>query len=193
MGVKCGRQMYCCIDVDLSHKSNNTQDPNNQNTQRFINKNEKKPNTKKKDSIYNVNAFARKFLKLESKMFRNSIKNISNITPPIINNALKFNNEIDQLTIIKNAKKTESDINMIENIFSKNYFLKSLNDKDKENIMSEIRLAKISSNRLIIKEGFPGRFFYIIRKGLVEVIKNSKILKQLNKGEEFGEYALLNN
>ena len=37
MGVKCGRQMYCCLEVDLSHKSNNTQDPNNQNTQRFIN------------------------------------------------------------------------------------------------------------------------------------------------------------
>ncbi len=185
--------MYCCLEVDLSHKSNNTQDPNNQNTQRFINTNDKKVITKKKDSIYNVNAFAKKFMKLEAKMFRNSIKNISNITPPIISNALKFNNEIDQLTLIKNAKKTESDINMIYNIFSKNYFLKSLNNKDKEDIMSEIRLAKISSNRLIIKEGFPGRFFYIIRKGLVEVIKNSKILKQLNKGEGFGEFALLNN
>ena len=74
-------------------------------------------------------------MKLEAKMFRNSIKNISNITPPIISNALKFNNEIDQLTIIKNAKKNESDINMIYNIFSKNYFLKSLNNKDKEDII----------------------------------------------------------
>ena len=105
MGVKCGRQMNCCLEVDLSHKSNNTQDPNNQNTQRFINTNDKKVITKKKDSIYNVNAFAKKFMKLEAKMFRNSIKNISNITPPIISNALKFNNEIDQLTLIKNAKK----------------------------------------------------------------------------------------
>ena len=192
MGVKCGRQMNCCLEVDLSHKSNNNiQDPYNQNTQRFLN--DKNIITKKKDSIYNVNAFAKKFMKLEAKMFRNSIKNISNITPPIISNALKFNNEIDQLTIIKNAKKNESDINMIYNIFSKNYFLKSLNNKDKEDIISEIHLAKITSNRLIIKEGFPGRFFYIIRKGLVEVIKNSKILKQLNKGEGFGEFALLNN
>ena len=48
MGVKCGRQMYCCLEVDLSHKSNNTQDPNNQNTQRFINTNDKKVITKKK-------------------------------------------------------------------------------------------------------------------------------------------------
>jgi len=192
MGVKCGRQMNCCLEVDLSHKSNNNiQDPYNQNTQRFLN--DKNIITKKKDSIYNVNAFAKKFMKLEAKMFRNSIKNISNITPPIISNALKFNNEIDQLTIIKNAKKNESDINMIYNIFSKNYFLKSLNNKDKEDIISEIHLAKITSNRLIIKEGFPGRFFYIIRKGLVEVIKNNIVLKQLNKGEGFGEFALLNN
>ena len=41
--------------------------------------------------------------------------------------------------------------------------------------MREIRLAKITSNRFIIKEGYKGRFFYIIRKGLVEVIKNNTI------------------
>ena len=47
MGVKCGRQMNCCLEVDLSHKSNNNiQDPYNQNTQRFLN--DKNIITKKK-------------------------------------------------------------------------------------------------------------------------------------------------
>ena len=60
-----GKQMFCYLEVDLSHKSTNTQVPNNQNTQRFINVNEKNK-IQKKDSIYNIN-FAKTFMKLEPK------------------------------------------------------------------------------------------------------------------------------
>ena len=192
MGVKCVRQIYCCNETDLSHQSNNTQRTINQNSIN-TNKNNNKETILKKNSIFSVNSFANKFMRLETKMLRKPSKSIN--PPIIINNSLKFINELSQLTIIdgKLGKKSEKDIKMINAIFEQNYFIKSLSDQNKEDIMAEIRLAKITSNKFIIKEGFEGRFFYIIRNGLVEVIKNNKVLKSLSKGESFGEFALLNN
>ena len=43
--------------------------------------------------------------------------------------------------------------------------------------MKEIKLAKIGGNKLVIKEGYEGRLLYIIRKGLVELIKDNIIIK----------------
>ncbi len=54
-------------------------------------------------------------------------------------------------------------------------------------------ISKILSNKIIIKEGFKGSFFYIIKRGLVELIKDNVPLKKLTKGESLDEYALLKN
>ena len=123
-------------------------------------------------------------------MSRASLKS-NNSQLRIINNNLKFISEISQLTIMNEVNKKEEDIKMINKIFSKNYFLKTLNEKNKEDIMKEIRLAKIGGNKLVIKEGYEGRLLYIIRKGLVELIKDNIIIKTYSKGESFGEIALL--
>ena len=184
MGIKCVKPNYCCGQIDLSRKSKSSQDTLNPNELADNN------NTNRKKSIFGVNSFANKFLKLESKMSRASLKsNNSQLT--IINNNLKFISEISQLTIMNEVNKKEEDIKMIKKIFSKNYFLKTLNEKNKEDIMKEIRLAKIGGNKLVIKEGYEGRLLYIIRKGLVELIKDNIIIKTYSKGESFGEIALL--
>ena len=184
MGIKCVKPNYCCGQTDLSRKSKSSQDTLNPNELADNN------NTNRKKSIFGVNSFANKFLKLESKMSRASLKS-NNSQLRIINNNLKFISEISQLTIMNEVNKKEEDIKMIEKIFSKNYFLKALNEKNKEDIMKEIRFAKIGGNKLVIKEGYEGRLLYIIRKGLVKLIKDNIIIKTYSKGESFGEIVLL--
>ena len=194
MGVKCIKQSDCCSsETNLSHQTNNTQEPLFQNED----KNEKIEDLEKtkRSSNFGVNDFANKFLKLEKKLIkRANSKNSYSFSSPLTSTS-KFNNELEQLIIIneQNSKLENDDIEMINNVFSNNSFLKSLNDKNKEDIMKEIRLAKIQSNKIIIKEGFKGRFLYIIKKGLVELIKDNVSKKKLTKGESFGEYALLND
>ena len=193
MGVKCIKQSDCCGETNLSNQTNKSQDQLYHNE----NKSEKIDdlNKTKKTSNFAINDFANKFLQLEKKLTRRTnSKNSYSFSSPLTS-VSKFNNEIEQVIIIndQNTKMEDDDIEMIKNVFSNNSFLKSLNEKNKEDIMKQFRLAKIESNKIIIKEGFKGVFLYIIKKGLVELIKDNITIKKLTKGESFGEYALLND
>ena len=193
MGIKCIKPSECCNETNLSHQYNNIKEPLYQNEE----KNEKieDSNNSKRISNFGVNEFANKFLQLEKKLSkRSNSKNSFSFSSPLTS-VSKFNNEIEQLIIMneQNSKMGKDDIEMIKNVFLKNPFLKTLNDKNKEDIMKEIRLAKIGLNKIIIKEGYKGRFLYIIKKGLVELMKDNKTIKKLTKGESFGECALLND
>jgi sigma-B regulation protein RsbU (phosphoserine phosphatase) len=59
-----------------------------------------------------------------------------------------------------------------------------------------LRLLNVPADSLICREGEPGKAFYIIRRGEVEVVKNigtsdEKILFRLVTGDYFGEMSLL--
>ncbi len=54
-------------------------------------------------------------------------------------------------------------------------------------------LYKVEENTIIIREGTPGNFFYIIKEGAVEISQNQNIVRTLSRGESFGELALLHN
>jgi CRP-like cAMP-binding protein len=52
-------------------------------------------------------------------------------------------------------------------------------------------LCSIKSGEVVFKEGSIGNFFYILKEGSVELVIDGKSIKQLQKGESFGELALL--
>lgn len=52
-------------------------------------------------------------------------------------------------------------------------------------------LCSVKANETIFKEGSIGNFFYILKEGTVELFINGKSIKNLEKGESFGELALL--
>jgi cGMP-dependent protein kinase len=106
---------------------------------------------------------------------------------------LKFIDEMSQLTLIPQSKKTKEDIKTIKNALSKHFFIQCLSDKNKEDIINEIHLAKIGSNKLVCLQGREGKFFYILKNGIVELIIDDKSIKKLTNGESFGEFALLHN
>ncbi len=106
---------------------------------------------------------------------------------------LKFIDEMSQLTLIPQSKKSKEDIKTIKNALSKHFFIQSLSEKNKEDIINEIHLAKIGSNKLVCLQGREGKFFYILKNGIVELIIDDKSIKKLTNGESFGEFALLHN
>ena len=101
---------------------------------------------------------------------------------------------MSQLTLIPGMKnKTKEEIEIIKKSLSKLFFIESLNDKNKEDIINEFRLAKIGSNKIIYLQGREGKFFYILKNGIVELIIDDKPIKKFSSGESFGEFALLHN
>ena len=74
---------------------------------------------------------------------------------------------MSQLTLIPQSKKSKEDIKTIKNALSKHFFIQSLSEKNKEDIINEIHLAKIGSNKLVCLQGREGKFFYILKNGIV--------------------------
>ena len=165
---------------DLLLNSNTKSDRKPSFAEKFSNF--KKEKEKSKKSILEIKEEAKEE-NLESK--RSKQKN------PI--SQLKFIDEMSQLTLIPQSKKTKEDIKTIKNALSKHFFIQCLSDKNKEDIINEIHLAKIGSNKLVCLQGREGKFFYILKNGIVELIIDDKSIKKLTNGESFGEFALLHN
>ena len=52
---------------------------------------------------------------------------------------------------------------------------------------------KIIKGEFIFKEGEIGDKFYLLKKGKVKVLKNKKIIREIEEGSCFGELSLLIN
>ena len=174
------------LNKKISIKNNNNNNENN--SIMSINEN----SSEKNSEINNFTQINYKFLKYNAD---------STMREPFLlskkHHRLKFINEINALTILdeedERCIKTKIDLKMINEAFSQHFFIKSLNEKNKEKIISEMKLATIGPNKIIFKQGFEGLFFYILKNGIVELQINKKIIKKLSKGDSFGEFALLHN
>jgi putative peptide zinc metalloprotease protein len=65
-------------------------------------------------------------------------------------------------------------------------------------LCTQLRLEPVSPGRAIIRQGEPGDRFYIVHRGHVEVTQRdargvSNVVDQLDRGDYFGELALLND
>lgn len=52
-------------------------------------------------------------------------------------------------------------------------------------------LCSVKKDSIIFKQGTYGNFFYILKKGTVELLINDNIVKSMLSGDSFGELALL--
>jgi len=76
-------------------------------------------------------------------------------------------------------------------------FIAGLDQSDIENLAYNLNLRHFAKEETIIREGEPGRLFYLISRGRVGVFKK-RIFRQdkiatLGAGDFFGEMALLEN
>ena len=71
-----------------------------------------------------------------------------------------------------------------------------VSESDLEAIASQLIERRHPKNALIVEEGLPGDYMYVVREGRVKVIKGSdegreKIMDFLEEGDFFGEMSLL--
>lgn len=63
----------------------------------------------------------------------------------------------------------------------------------KENLLGSLSTLKFRSKERIVNEGDPGDLFYLIKEGSVLCIQGEKEIREMTRGDFFGEQALLYN
>ena len=71
--------------------------------------------------------------------------------------------------------------------------LSSLKPYERSKIADALEPIKFPAGSTIINEGDPGDAFYLLESGEAEAVKNDVSVKQYNRGDYFGELALLDD
>ena len=88
---------------------------------------------------------------------------------------------------LKTAVNKSSQINSFKNI----QLFKILSDDKIEFLQSNLKIEEFNNGKRIINQGEKGDKLYIIKKGRVDFFVNSKYIRSLNDGEDFGYRALI--
>ena len=66
-----------------------------------------------------------------------------------------------------------------------------LTEEQQDFLLNSLSTQQFVPGYMIVYDGDPGRLFYIVKEGMVSVIKDGKEIRQMGKGDYFGEQALL--
>ena len=103
----------------------------------------------------------------------------------------KVNYEKKVLELIHERNPEKEDYDIIYDIIRKHFFLQTLTDQAKEEIIVSMSLYKVSKGVTLYTQGMPGNFWYIVQSGELTVYMNDKQVGQLKAGQSFGERALM--
>ncbi|OMJ70240.1 hypothetical protein SteCoe_31838 [Stentor coeruleus] len=87
--------------------------------------------------------------------------------------------------------KTSKEIEIIRHSLAKHFLFRNLQDNHANIIINHMQLYNLKSAEMVFKQGHRGNNFYVVSKGKLEIIVNSKRVKILVSGDSFGEMALL--
>ncbi len=82
---------------------------------------------------------------------------------------------------------------MYENFLRELEILQSLTDYERSNVADALIPIEFNENETIIQQGDDGDRMFFIEDGQCDIYMNEKFHKRLNKGDYFGELALLNH
>jgi CRP-like cAMP-binding protein len=68
-----------------------------------------------------------------------------------------------------------------------------MNNRHLRRLAKEGKPVSFSAGEVIVKKGAEGVGFYLVLKGRAQAKKGSRVLKEFEKGQFFGEMALLDN
>jgi cAMP-dependent protein kinase regulator len=71
--------------------------------------------------------------------------------------------------------------------------LQSLTDYDRSNVADALLPIQYNQDEIVIRQGDDGDRMFFIEDGYCDIYMNDKFHKRLNKGDYFGELALLNH
>ncbi|XP_030627263.1 cGMP-dependent protein kinase 2 [Chanos chanos] len=91
------------------------------------------------------------------------------------------------------VRKDSSTKKLINEAIMNNDFLKKLESQHMREMVECMYEKVYSADQLVIQEGEPGNYLYVLADGLLDVIQNGKLLGQMRPGTAFGELAILYN
>jgi len=120
------------------------------------------------------------------------LNNNNSVKKPVVSKDLnKDSPDKKSLKLFKTSNDTLEDLDLLQEAFNKNFFMRNLDKKSKVDIIRKMSLQVVNEDTILFKQGSPGNYLYVIKEGSVELLINDKPIKQINKGECFGELALL--
>lgn len=96
-----------------------------------------------------------------------------------------------KLAVVSSVNKKSRDIALIKAYLSSHFLFKNLHKEVISQILEKMKLFTFKSNSVIYDAEKAGRYFFIIKKGKVEVMVDGKVSEILETGRGFGEVALL--
>jgi cGMP-dependent protein kinase len=97
------------------------------------------------------------------------------------------------LELIHKNNPNKEDYDMIYQIISKHFFMQTLSDQAKNEIIITMSLQRVKKDSILFKQGHPGTYWYIVHEGTFSLFINNEFKKNLTKGDSFGELALMND
>lgn len=94
---------------------------------------------------------------------------------------------------IQDIPKTEQEVRLIVNSLKKHFIFSNLKQEYKSIIVHHMRHYFLGPGEVVFEQGQPGKNFYVVASGKLEVIVNSKQVTQLKPGDSFGEMALIHD
>ncbi|XP_056616667.1 cGMP-dependent protein kinase 2 [Triplophysa dalaica] len=91
------------------------------------------------------------------------------------------------------VRKDSGTKKLINEAIMNNDFLKKLEPQHMREMVDCMYEKIFTAEQLVIQEGEPGNFLYVLAEGLLEVMQNGKLLGQMRPGTAFGELAILYN
>jgi cGMP-dependent protein kinase len=103
------------------------------------------------------------------------------------------NQEKKVLELIHEKNAGKEDYELIYNIISKHFFLQTLNNQAKNEIIISMSLYSLKAGKTLYTQGNMGNFWYIVQSGQLNRYLDDKLISTINPGDSFGERALMNN
>jgi cGMP-dependent protein kinase len=119
---------------------------------------------------------------------------LSHTTLPQQNAFERHECDVDCLTseILKKSPSPE-ELSELQQTLRSHFLFKDLEDTTLKEIIMQMNYYLVQKNEFIFKQADPGFNFFIIASGSVEIIVNQKHVKFMERGDCFGELALIHN
>ncbi|XP_050981385.1 cGMP-dependent protein kinase 2 isoform X1 [Labeo rohita] len=100
---------------------------------------------------------------------------------------------VHHISTERRIRKDSGTKKLINEAIMNNDFLKKLEPQHTREMVDCMYEKIYAAEQLVIQEGEPGNYLYVLAEGLLEVIQNGKLLGQMRPGTAFGELAILYN
>ena len=104
-----------------------------------------------------------------------------------------FNKELTMMTLIQEKNPEKIDYDLINNCISKHYFMQSLKNHERNEIIVNMSLYKVRPHTTLYYQGAFGNYWFIVHTGELEFFVDGVKKATYRKGDNFGEIALMNN